>query len=274
MDRLLISFSGGRTSAYMTYRLLREHPAKEKLVVFANTGCEHAATLKFIDFCDLIFGFNTVWVEADVSPRKGEGTKAIVVDFLTASRDGLPFENVIRKYGIPNRNYPHCTRELKEYPIRALLRSLGWKAGTYQMAIGIRADEIDRMAADAADRGIIYPLVKWGVTKMDVLAFWRQQPFDLELPEHLGNCTWCWKKSMRKHLTLAKDHPEVFNFPQRMEREYPLAGPGNNGVARTFFRGRKTVADIMAMAQEPFDKFVDPNFDLNDGCADSCEVFS
>lgn len=274
MDRLLISFSGGRTSAYMTYRLLREHPAKEKIVVFANTGQEHKATLAFVDMCDILFGFETVWIEVEVSPIKGKGARAKVVTYETASRDGAPFENVIAKYGIPNRNYPHCTRELKERPIHAYLRSIGWKTGSYHTAIGIRVDEFDRMAPDAGKRRLTYPLVSWGVTKQDVLAFWREQPFTLQIPEHLGNCTWCWKKSMRKHLTLARDHADVFDFPRRMERAYPLAGPGNNGVPRTFFRGRRTVDDIVALSREPFESFVDPEFDLNEGCAESCEVFS
>lgn len=273
-ERLIISFSGGRTSAYMAQRLMREHPAKEKVVVFANTGQEHEATLQFVDFCDIAFRLNVVWIEAEVSPVRGEGVRARVVDFTSASRTGKPFEDVIAKYGIPNTNYPHCTRELKERPIRAYLRSIGWKAGTYDMAVGIRVDEFDRMSAEARKLGIIYPLVKWNVTKADVMAFWKTQPFDLELPEHLGNCTWCWKKSMRKHLTLARDYPEVFDFPRRMEQTHPLAGPGNNGVPRRFFRQRKTADDIIAMSREPFDKFVDPTFDLNDGCAESCEVFS
>lgn len=274
MDRLLISFSGGRTSAYMAHRLLTEHPAREKLVVFANTGQEHEATLTFVDHCDLVLGFNTIWIEAVVAEERGVGVRANVVDFLTASRDGAPFEGVIKKYGIPGPSMPLYTKELKARPITAYLRSIGWKTGSYATAIGIRVDEIDRLAPDAGQRKIIYPLVKWGIRKEDVRAFWDQQPFDLKLPEHLGNCTWCWKKSMRKHLTLARDYPEIFEFPRRMEQLYPHAGPGKTGEPKRFFRGKRTTDDLIAMSREPFDKFVDPTFDLNDGCAESCEVFA
>ena len=62
---LVISFSGGRTSGYMTKKLLETKKKwKEVLVLFANTGQEHEKTLEFINNCDQQFGFNTVWLEA------------------------------------------------------------------------------------------------------------------------------------------------------------------------------------------------------------------
>lgn len=30
--------------------------------------------------------------------------------------------------------------------------------------------------------------------KEDVLNWWKQQPFDLQIPEHLGNCVFCIKR--------------------------------------------------------------------------------
>lgn len=274
-DRLFISFSGGRTSAFMAYFLLRNLPSHtDARVVFANTGQEHEATLEFVDKCDRHLGFNTVWIEAKTALEKGRGQQANVVDFRTASRDGKPFEGMIRKHGIPNRMMPHCTRELKERPLKAYLRSIGWKAGLYQTAIGIRVDEIDRMNPHAIGRKIIYPLVKWRITKDMVLDFWRQQPFDLAIPEHLGNCTWCWKKSLRKHLTIARDYPECFEFPRRMEKLYPLNGPSKTGEPKRFFRGDRTADEIIELSKQPFDAFEDPNFDLNFGCGESCEVFT
>ena len=48
---LVISFSGGRTSGYMTKKLLETKKKwKEVLVLFANTGQEHEKTLEFISF--------------------------------------------------------------------------------------------------------------------------------------------------------------------------------------------------------------------------------
>jgi len=49
-----ISFSGGRTSAYMLYQVLHAHGGtlpREAIVCFANTGKEDEATLQFVKDC-------------------------------------------------------------------------------------------------------------------------------------------------------------------------------------------------------------------------------
>lgn len=273
---LIISFSGGRTSAYMTRLLLQQRNQwKEVIVLFANTGQEDERTLEFVHNCDVSFGYNTVWLEANINPEKGKGTTYNVVTYETASRDGQPFENVIAKYGIPFTKSPHCTRELKQYPIQAYVRSLGLKRSEYKMAIGIRADEIDRMSPNAASNSLIYPLVAHNVTKQDVLNWWRGQPFDLDIPEHYGNCLWCWKKSFRKLLTLLDERPEVFEFPERMEQLYGNTGAVANKLGKEikFFRGFKSVQDLRDMAKEGYNEFIDQHYlDISNGCSESCEV--
>ena len=48
--KLAISFSGGRTSALMMQMLLkRKHEFSDIRITFANTGCEHPATLDFVN---------------------------------------------------------------------------------------------------------------------------------------------------------------------------------------------------------------------------------
>lgn len=282
-NRLCISFSGGATSAYMAKRLTdiarQSQYAPEVVTLFANTGEEDERTLQFVDQCDRAFGLNVVWVEAVVDPRKGKGTTFRRVDFATASRNGEPFEAVIAKYGIPNRNYPHCTRETKERPITAYLRSIGWAAGTYDLAIGIRADERDRKNPKARDLRIIYPLIQWGIRKDNIKTFWADQSFRLGLSEEEGNCRVCWKKSRRKLLTIAARAPERFEWARRMEQTYPMAGPGAEGKPRRFYRDGQTSDEIIRDAQQPFEPFSDQvefqsAMDLGGGCGESCEVFS
>lgn len=287
--RLAISFSGGRTSAMMTYRVLQELSGTHEIIVtFANTGCEHPATLDFVDRCDRILGFPTVWLEAEVDPTKGKGIRHREVDYFTASRDGRPFRDYIAKYGIPNMINPTCTTKLKTCVMESYLKTRGFLRGkkrNYLTAIGIRADEIDRVSPTYEAQGLIYPLCNAGITKPDVLAFWRAQPFDLQLPgEHYGNCQWCWKKSNRKLLTLAAETPSVFDFPAEMERTFGTfkghLKAGHNG-RRYFFRGYRTTQDLFETAAKPFVRFVDnsptpipfdPELDRGSGCGESCEV--
>ena len=245
-QRLAISFSGGRTSAYMTWRVLRDYgEAHEILVLFANTGQEHEKTLEFVNRCDKEFGFNVVWLEAVVNPEAQKGTRHKVVDYATAARKGEPFEAVIAKYGIPNPDFPHCNRELKLAVMNSYVREAGWGSDFYKV-IGIRADEMDRVAHDYIKEKKWYPLVDMRVFKEDITGWWMRQSFDLEIPEHLGNCTWCWKKSHRKHMTLAQDYPEVFDFPRRMEALYADSGAGEGAEDSS-----ENTAPLMTFSRTP-----------------------
>jgi len=256
--------------------------AYDKIVTaFANTGEENEATLEFVKQCDQVFQFGTIWVEADVREEKGLGTLYKMVNFDTASRSGEPYEAVIRKYGIPNQSFPHCTRELKAQPIAALIRTMGWKRGQYHIAIGIRADEAGRRDAQADKHSIVYPLIDWWpYSKQDVNKFWSKQPFRLRLAGYQGNCKWCWKKSTRKLLTIMDENPSAFVFPDRMEKTYGMIGPEfakgtAPGYKRTFFRKHLSVDDLRKLhattewTKPENDALV---LDEEQGCIESCEV--
>lgn len=292
---LLISFSGGETSAYMTWWLLnfRREAFDHIAVVFANTGQENEATLEFVKRCDEAFGFGTVWIEGvqHHGERKSAGFK--IVDFETASRDGAPFEDAIRKYGIPNQKFKDCTRNLKVKPIEAYTRSIGFK--DHFTANGIRADEMDRQSIEASERRLIYPLMKdHPRTKPQINTWWSEQPFRLQLRGYHGNCKWCWKKTLRKHLTILRENPEFFDFPERMEALYGKTGPEfrkephtltsmlPEDYRRTFFRQNKSTIDLRKMASELDETFIpasddamvfDEAFDVGAGCEESCELY-
>jgi hypothetical protein len=241
----------------------------ELLFIFANTGEEHENTLRFVDQCDKAFDLNLVWVEADVFHRQRKSSGFKIVTFDTASRAGEPFENMIRKYGIPNRNYPHCTRELKLNPIYAYAASIGWKRGTFECAVGIRADEPGRVKKE------IYPLALWHpVDKQYINDWWSSQPFNLEIPERLGNCKWCWKKSDRKHFANIDDSPEIYEFPRRMERDYPDAGARKTNEVRVFFRHSRSTDQLFSarLSAEGF-RVLHEDEDIDGGCSESCEAF-
>lgn len=250
--RLFVSFSGGETSAFMLGWITQNmgHLYDEVVILFANTGQEGEETLRFVQQCAEHFCVEVVWVEADINPNNRTDGGFRVVDFQSASRNGEPFEAVIQAYGLPNPDWLHCTRELKTRPMTAYLRSIGWKSGTYDVAIGIRADEIDRMDPNAKKNRFWYPLVRdVEMTKPRVNRFWAEQPFRLGLKGYEGNCKWCWKKSLRKHLTLITEHPEWYDFPERMETFYGHIKPEGHTEDRVFFRGKTSTKDLRAMAE-------------------------
>jgi len=282
-ETIFVSFSGGRTSGYMCKWLIDNISANTNLIfVFANTGQEHEETLNFVNKCDKNFGLNLVWVEAIIHKQFGKGSTHKIVDFETASRHGEPFEEMIKIYGIPNPDYPHCNRELKINAIRSYKKSLGFRS-RHKTAIGIRVDEIDRMSAKAKEEGLFYPLISLTQrTKEQIRHWWKAQNFDLKIPEHLGNCSTCWKKSKRKLMTIAKHEPERFDFFKRMEKENPNAGAGEDG--RVFFRQYESAEDIIKQSKHPFVEFVDTMpelqlgmfdadlIDFEHSCGDSCEA--
>lgn len=271
---LLVSFSGGRTSAYMSYFLKKHFSDMYNLFfVFANTGQEMEETLKFVDECDRYFNLGLTWVEAKVNPIHRKGTKHTIVDFKSADRVGVNFEDVMKKYGISNRNYPHCTRELKQRPIHSYAKTISRK---YLTAIGIRGDEYRRVIKNQT--ALVYPLADWDPrTKEDINNFWVKQPFNLELEEHHGNCSWCWKKSFKKLFRLIDESPEIFDFPRRMEEKYIMAGP--SGQPQVFFRTGLSTEKLFreCYASLSTGKYFDGTrgigIDKDDGCSESCEMY-
>lgn len=218
--KLLLSFSSGATSAFMTQwclENLKDH--YEMIVVFANTGEEKEESLIFAHQCDKYFNFNLVWVEAITDMRYRKGVKAKVVNFETADRKAGPFKAMVAKHGIPNKMFKHCSRELKQRAIEAYLKSIGWI--NYYKAIGIRSDEIDRMSENRKENRIIYPLITMiPMGKPDINAFWHKMPFKLNIKSYEGNCKVCFKKTLRKLLTLARQDPSLFTAFQEMETEF------------------------------------------------------
>lgn len=255
---------------HMAYRLHKEcQSVYDMIFVFANTGQENEKTLLFVDRCAKEWAMPIVWVEAVVNASRGTGTTHRLITFESASRSGRPFEDVIVKYGIPNKMYPHCTRELKLHPIQSYARSIGWATGTYYTAIGIRADEPNRLHEDSAT--LIYPLAHiFPMDKMDINEWWESQPFQLGLTDYQGNCTWCWKKSLAKHMVLLQENPVSYDFPARMEKLY---GTYPDGSARVFFRESRSVNDLIAISQLLKGQAPPDRPDDDSGCSESCEVF-
>ena len=220
----VISFSGGRTSAYMLWKCLEAHDGMlpdEAIVCFSNTGKEEEATLKFVNDCAVNWKVNIHWLEYRDNEQKFE-----VVTYETASRNGEPFEILIRKRKfLPNPTARFCTVELKVRTIHRYLKSIGIESAVNM--IGIRADEQRRLKKisnnDYGHQWEKYaPLGLDNVTKKTVGDFWKQQPFDLELFNNNGvtmhgNCDLCFLKGGNQIQSLIQEKPERAIWWAKME---------------------------------------------------------
>jgi 3'-phosphoadenosine 5'-phosphosulfate sulfotransferase (PAPS reductase)/FAD synthetase len=201
-----ISFSGGRTSAYMLRSVQAAHGGKlpdEAVVCFANTGKEDEATLEFVRDCAEAWGIDIQWVE-----YRDNAAGFALVGFESASRNGEPFAAMIaRKQYLPNPVARFCSHELKNKPIAAFSN-----LGDEDTMVGVRFDEPRRIAKMRA-RGFHLPLIDSKQTKQHVREFWRHQKFDLKLPERdgltaLGNCDLCFLKDFDVLMSNVKEKPQ------------------------------------------------------------------
>ncbi len=289
--KLCVAFSGGETSGYMA-QYLKNHKQDEyeMVFIFANTGQENEETLKFVDQCDKEFNLNVIWLEAKINQELGKGTRWNIVSYKTASRNGEPFEDGIKKLGLPNMNNNWCTRDLKLVPIqRFVTMELKWK--NYWTAIGIRNDEIDRVSATRLEQKLYYPLVEdLPMSKPKINFWWSQQSFRLDLKGYEGNCKWCWKKSDNKLMTIAIERPNYFDFARKVEKLYEDFVPESKKNSLTkpvrMFRHYKSVDDIFKNSKMKFKKqkddsdiynwqisIFDKDLDTSNGCDESCEIF-
>ena len=101
------------------------------------------------------------------------------------------------------------------------LRSIGFDS--WDCAVGIRHDEDNRyrrMKGKAPERWeYIFPLYDFKITKKQVHEFWKQQPFDLQIPSEHGNCDFCFMKGLAKKVAQAKQMPQKLDWWIDIERK-------------------------------------------------------
>ena len=242
-----IAFSGGRTSAMMLHHILEANGGlpNRAVVSFQNTGREMPETLDFVHECGQRWGVPIVWLEYIPDAPRFQ-----IVNHNSASRDGEPFAALIRKRRmLPNRVARFCTAEMKVHALSRYLRAQGWR--DYRRALGIRADEQARIATKPNKEAWTpwYPMADAGLSKRDVAAFWKRQPFDLRLQNiggktPLGNCDGCFLKSEANLAALAREHPDRAAWWAAQELSMAVQ-IGKGGGA--WFSQRRPMADVMRM---------------------------
>jgi len=212
----LISFSGGRTSAFMLWKILRAHNGHlppDVIVTFANTGKERPETLDFVQRCATEWGVHVVWLEWRDTEEGFD-----VVSHNSASRNGEPFTALLlKKQMLPNSVTRFCTIELKIRVMKKYCQSLGWRR--WKNIVGLRFDELHRVNAAAARNAARKepfrtrcPMARARDTKPVVMSFWKNQPFDLGLRDWEGNCDLCFLKGQEKRKRIMQDRPDLVRW--------------------------------------------------------------
>ena len=253
----LISFSGGRTSAFMLKQIIDAHGGTlpdDIYVTFANTGKEMPETLDFVQACSEHWGVKVHWLELEMGDeRPVYRTKEVTYE--TASRDGEPFEALIgRRSYLPNPVARFCTAELK---IRRM-KDFMWKMKGYKHwdnVLGLRYDEPKRVSSsrNASDRerwGNLMPMYDAKHTVKDVLEFWQKANFDLTLPSIdgqtlAGNCDLCFLKGRKTLTKLIKERPDLTTWWIAQENRI------GEGTGATFRSDRPPYVELLKEAENP-----------------------
>lgn len=267
----MISFSGGRTSAYMLWRILHAHGGTlpdDVHVCFANTGKEREESLRFVHECSVRWGVRVRWLEfrtrltsLPIEERFEE------VGFNSASRSGEPFEALIRdKQYTPNAVMRWCTAELKVRVMKWFMQSLGYK--NWVNVVGLRHDEAHRVAKSRKPNKEAWtnalPLDDAKISNRDVLAFWAGQDFDLHLLPFEGNCDACFLKARPKLWEVERTKPGTLQWWSDME-----TGPGK-GQFVTEYSYAELIRDVRRQPDMFAGGLFDDDPDMDAECGTWC----
>lgn len=272
----VVSFSGGRTSAYLVY--LIEEKRKLGLLdnthyVFMDTGAEHPKTYEFIRNCVKYLGIEITCLRVKVNPKHGVGASYQVVPLKNCKPDLQPWYDYTQKYGMAHVTMPKCTDVMKINPFTKYCNDTFGK-GNYITWLGIRTDEPKRIKEID---GIKYLAEISDKDKADILDWWAGRPFDLDLPEWLGNCVFCIKKGAPRIALAQIDEPQLAEDWESMVYRsgmYVTAGRKEKGIANeACYRNYQTFKGIRtAFKNQTRKDIVARQRSSSGGCTESCEV--
>ncbi|WP_449567075.1 phosphoadenosine phosphosulfate reductase domain-containing protein [Lelliottia nimipressuralis] len=273
----VVSFSGGRTSARLMYLKNQERLKGDDIhFLFMDTGAEHPATYKFIR--DIVAHWNIplVCLRVVINPALGKPNNYEVVPIDKIGPDLKPWRDICSKYGTPYFGGPLCTRAMKtEVFQRYCTEMFGRKS--YHTWLGIRADEPKRLKPRD---GVSYLADISDEDKPDILAWWKQQPFDLQLPEHLGNCVFCIKKGLNKLALAERDEPQLAaEFWQMIHEPSVRVVESRKYDGNIMYREHNSLKSVIALFTEHSREEIASTIRGGGGyasgsCSESCEILA
>lgn len=287
-DIEIISTSGGRTSMYLSILKRAENP--ESINIFMDTGAEHPKTYDFLRKCNEHFNLGIICIKAVIDPMLGVGVRHQVVDINTLKHDNGVMADYMVKNGTPVSVGATCSDRMKTLAFRSWLGGFISKKEALNHFIheeaeaseidperittwlGMRIDEPRRLKYP---KGVRYLADISDYTKEDVMEFWEGQPFDLGIPEHLGNCVFCVKKSPIKIALAARHEPGMAELWRALiysdnTRVMPNRADAQDVMYRDYMTFNQIVESFKSFPTEELEKRVGLHRD-DSACSSSCD---
>jgi len=272
----VVSFSGGRTSAYLVHLMefYSKYCGADVRYIFMDTGAEHPKTYEFIRNIVKHWGIPLVCLRTVVNPKMGKGCTYKVVSVDDISTDLQPWSDMLVKYGAPYAVGAMCTARMKTDPFNSYCKDV--MPDGYITWLGIRDDEPRRLKRK---EGFAFLADVSDFDKEDVIDWWKTQPFDLGIEEHLGNCVFCIKKSSLKLVLASRDEPEMYEQFVTLVEGDTVRTTGRMHNHQRMYRRSLHLTDIIK--SHSTDSVADIRGRLRHtkamdtgSCTESCEVFS
>ena len=285
----IVSFSGGRTSAYLVYLMeqKRINEGWDVEYVFADTGAEHPKTYDFIKNCVEYFGIKLTCLRAVYNTTKGIGVTYKYVGVEGIGWDLSTMKKQIEIYGNFTVNRPNCTSRMKSDVMDKYKKETCGKGNYYQW-FGMRIDEprrlkfIEKTKDMFSEKAINPDNTRYlaeisNFDKLDVLSWWEKMPFDLNIKEHLGNCVFCIKKGGKKIALAQRQEPELFKqwndvMTGESVRLMPADKFGTGRIYRNWLTPNNLIAQFSNLSDDELRDFIYKGREDDSGsCSESCE---
>ncbi len=200
----IVSLSGGKDSTAMLLRMIEEKMPVD-IILFCDTGLEFDAMYRHLEKLEKYIG-------KPITRLKSPHTFEYLFFEHMPKRKNL--ELIGRKgYSWAGPRNRWCTAMLKTRIVNKYLRELSDKYELVQY-IGIAADEPQRV------HEFNYPLVDWGMTEADCLAYCKERGFDWEgLYDifHRVSCWCCPLQSLDELRQLRRHFPDLWERLRYMD---------------------------------------------------------
>ena len=204
------SFSGGKDSTAMLLRMLEEGMAVD-VILFCDTGLEFPQLYDHVRKVERDIGRRITVVRCQDDFEYLFAHKKITRKRKTQNAARYGMERDGYSWAGPKMRW--CTEKLKNQPREQYLRQLREEFDVLEY-VGIAADETYRLTRECNQRpGVRLPLVEWGMTEADCLAYCKKRGYDWDgLYEKMRrvSCWCCPLQSLAELRVLYRDFPDLW----------------------------------------------------------------